>query len=315
MPLELNYSNICGQESMLKDDVRCEAFRNAIYEVVRPDSVVLDIGAGTGLLSIFAAQAGAKKVYAVERTDIAGLATRIIDENGFSDRIHVIQGDIDTTELPEKVDIIVSEWLGGYALDENLLPIIVRARDRWLKPGGVMIPKAVSTFIAPAYDAFHQEDIDFWCSYPYGVDLGAIGAIRERESYAARNDLTQNHIKFTPQKMWHIDCQTCTLKEASNTFTANCVFKNKSATIINALAAWFDADLSDNVRLCNGPNELDTHWGRSVFPIGRALDLLGGSDVKVGFVHKPIGKGESTASWEIEADGYDFKSSDATILT
>ena len=121
---------------MIKDWVRCEAFQRAITEAVKPDAVVLDIGAGTGLLSMFAAQAGARKVYAVERTAIAETARLLIEENGLSDRIEVIQNDIDAVDLPEQVDVIVSEWLGGYALDENLLPIVIRARDRWLRPGG-----------------------------------------------------------------------------------------------------------------------------------------------------------------------------------
>ena len=59
MPLELNYSDICSHEWMLKDSVRCEAFRKAIAEAVTPGCAVLDVGAGTGILSLFAAQAGA----------------------------------------------------------------------------------------------------------------------------------------------------------------------------------------------------------------------------------------------------------------
>ena len=160
MSVELNYCNFRGHESMLRDSVRCEAFRRAIVDTVTPGCAVLDIGAGTGILSLFAAQAGARVVYAVERTHIAELAQRIVSENGFGDRINVLQNDIETLELPEKVDVIVSEWLGGYGVDENLLPVVALARDRWLKPGGRVIPETVKSWIVPAYDELLQQDVD-----------------------------------------------------------------------------------------------------------------------------------------------------------
>ena len=172
MPLEINYCNLRGHESMLRDSVRCEAFRRAIIDTVTPGCAVLDIGAGTGILSLFAAQAGARVVYAVEQTHIAEFAQRIVSENGFGDRINVLQNDMETLELPEKVDVIVSEWLGGYGVDENLLPVVVLARDRWLKPGGRLIPETVTSWIVPAYDELLQQDVDFWSSEPYGIRNG-----------------------------------------------------------------------------------------------------------------------------------------------
>ena len=99
MPIEISYRDLQNHESMLQDDVRCRAFRDALREVVTPDSVVLDIGAGTGILSIFAAQAGARQVYAVERSPVAQCARQIIADNGLSDRIEVFQGEIEVTEL------------------------------------------------------------------------------------------------------------------------------------------------------------------------------------------------------------------------
>jgi precorrin-6B methylase 2 len=315
MALELDYSNVHGHDSMLKDTVRCEAFRNAIFETVTPDSVVLDVGAGTGLLSLFAAQAGARTVYAVERTDIAELAKDIVAKNGFADRITVLHQDVEDINLPQQVDVIVSEWLGGYALDENLLPIVVQARDRWLKPAGKMIPQATASLIVPAYDSLHQQNIDFWNSYPYAIDLSPIGTVRSCLSYNAMHDLKQDRLCFAPQKMWEIDCQTCTIEDANRPFKAQLTFTAQRTGPINALAAWFDASLSDTVRLCNGPGEPDTHWGRCVFPLGQVVDVAKDAQVQVSFTHNPQGKGHSLASWEIVIDDYSFRSSDVTILT
>lgn len=314
MPPELDYCDIRSHEWMLKDSVRCEAFRKAIAETVTPGCVVLDVGAGSGILSLFAAQAGAGIVYAVERTGIAKLAQRIVRENGYGDRISVLHEDVEAIALPEKVDIIVSEWLGGYGLDENLLPIIALARDRWLKAGGRMIPQAVASYIAPAYDTLLQQDIDFWRSESYGLDLSAIGEARARQADNGRHDLKQRQILCAPQAMWDVDSGTCSVADANRPFEARLEFTAERDGQFNALAAWFDAKLSENVGLCNGPGAPENHWGRSIFPAGRVVDLTKGARVQIHFAHEPRGKGKSLATWEIKVGGYRFRSSDVTTL-
>lgn len=314
MPPELNYYDIRSHEWMLKDSVRCEAFRKAIVESVTPGCAVLDVGAGSGILSLFAAQAGAGIVYAVERTGIARLAQRIVAENGLGDRISVLQEDLEAIDLPEKVDIIVSEWLGGYGLDENLLPIIALARDRWLKAGGGMIPQSVTSYIAPAYDTLLQQDVDFWRTEPYGLDLSAIGEARARQADNGRHDLKLSQILCAPQAMWEVDAGTCSVEDANSPFRARLEFIADQDGQFNALATWFDAKLSENVGLCNGPGEPDNHWGRSIFPAGRVVDLAKGSRVQIHFAHEPAGTGKSLASWEIHVDGYRFRASDLTAL-
>lgn len=315
MPVALDYQNIRSHEWMLKDSVRCEAFRKAIAETVTPGCTVLDVGAGTGILSLFAAQAGARVVYAVERTGIAELARRIVAENGFSDRIQVLRDDMESIELPEKVDVIVSEWLGGYGLDENLLPVVTLARDRWLKPGGRLIPQSVRSLIALAFDGLLQQDIDLWRSDPYGFDLSAIGAIRAQQSDIARHDLKGGEILSSPRTMWEVHCETCSTTKATRPSEVRLDLVAERDGQLNTLAAWFDAKLSDHVRLCNGPAEPDTHWGRTIFPLGRVLDMNRGARAQVHFVHVPTGKGDSEATWDIQVDGSHFGSRDQTVLT
>ena len=315
MPLDINYSNLRGHESMLRDSVRCEAFRRAIVDTVTPGCAVLDIGAGTGILSLFAAQAGARVVYAVERTPIAELARRIVSENGFGDRINVLQNDLETLELPEKVDVIVSEWLGGYGVDENLLPVVVLARDRWLKPEGRMIPRAVTSWIVPAYDELLEQDVNFWSSRPYGIDLNAISQAAARQLDCGCNHVKEEHILCAPQLMWEVDGMACTQEGAGQPFRSRLAFVADRDGQFNALAAWFRAQLSEQVVLCNGPSERDTHWGRSMFPVGRTFSVERGMRVGVHFVLEPQGKGQSRAAWAIEVEGCRFHSEDITVLT
>ena len=97
---------------------------------MRPGDVVLDVGAGSGILSLFAARAGAARVYAVEQTTIAVLAQRGT-ANGYQEIVQVIQGDILEIEPPEaRVDVVVSEWLGGFRNNKGMLVPVIAARDR-----------------------------------------------------------------------------------------------------------------------------------------------------------------------------------------
>ena len=145
-----------------------------IGTVVRPGDVVLDVGAGSGILSVFAARAGAARVYSVEATSVAVLAQELAHANRVADIVRVIQGDIADVELPEPVDVIVSEWLGGFGIDEGMLVPVITARDRWLKPGGTMIPDSVTAWVALVHDAHLGQTLEFLRSDPYGIELGGL---------------------------------------------------------------------------------------------------------------------------------------------
>ena len=156
---------------MIRDRVRTEAFRRAVHSVVRPGDIVLDVGAGSGVLSLFAAQAGAARVYAVEQTSVAVLARDLAAANGVEAIVQVIQGDVLDLEPPERVDVVVSEWLGGFGIDEGMLVPVIAARDRWLKPGGTMIPYSATAWAALVYDRYLADMVDFLRHNPYSLRL------------------------------------------------------------------------------------------------------------------------------------------------
>jgi len=113
------------------------------------DKVVLDVGTGSGILAIFAQKAGARKVYAVEATDMAKFAKKLTSSQVPPGTIEVIQGVIESVELPEKVDIIISEWMGYFLLRESMLDSVLIARDRFLKPDGALYPSHARMYMAP----------------------------------------------------------------------------------------------------------------------------------------------------------------------
>jgi protein arginine N-methyltransferase 1 len=150
-----SYSHFSIHEDMLKDRIRTGSYQQAIYgnPALFRGKTVLDVGCGTGILSLFAAKSGARKVYAVEKSSIVDYARQIVSLNGYSAQIEVIQGSIENLEIPEPVDVILSEWMGYYLLDELMLRSVIISRDRFMQPAGIMFPSAAELFIVGIEDA------------------------------------------------------------------------------------------------------------------------------------------------------------------
>lgn len=166
-------------QTMLQDSVRTDAYRDFIYanKNLFAGKTVLDVGCGTGILSLFCAKAGAARVIAVDNSGIITKAMGNIAMNGMSDRITCIRGKIEEISLPEgvdKVDIIVSEWMGYCLLYEAMLDSVLYARDKWLKPDGLMVPSHCTLHLAPVADPIYVADnFTFWKDV-YGFDMSTM---------------------------------------------------------------------------------------------------------------------------------------------
>lgn len=127
--------------------------------------IVMDVGAGSGILSFFAVQAGAKRVYAIEASNMANFAQQLVHANNVEDRITVIPGKIEEIEIPQLVDVIISEPMGYMLYNERMLETYLHAR-KWLKPGGKMFPTEGDLHVAPFTDeALYMEQYNkanFW---------------------------------------------------------------------------------------------------------------------------------------------------------
>jgi type I protein arginine methyltransferase len=145
---------------MLQDLVRTGTYQQAFLQnkIDFKDKIVLDVGTGTGILSFFAAQAGARKVYAVEASQSHEVAKLLSVHNGFDHIVEVIHGKLEDITLPEKVDIIISEPIGFLLVHERMLESYVQARIKFLKPDGLMMPTTGSIIFSPITDeVVHRE--------------------------------------------------------------------------------------------------------------------------------------------------------------
>jgi len=173
-------SSIRGQMSKLRDRAKVEAFKEAIDRVkhlVR-GKVVLDVGSGVGILSLLAAKAGAKMVYALELPGMADLAEQVAHLN--TSRIQVVQGKVEEVELPvQMVDVIISDWMGHALFHESLISSVLAARDRWLVQDGLMLPDKATLYLA-ATNLRVAESKDWWGNV-HGFDMGSVSVASLKE--------------------------------------------------------------------------------------------------------------------------------------
>jgi len=196
-----SYAHFGIHEEMLKDEVRTLSYRNSMWhnKHLFKGKVVLDVGCGTGILSMFAAKAGAAKVIGVDMSSIVEYARKIVEANNLSDKVEIIRGKVEEITLPggiEKVDIIISEWMGYCLFYESMLDTVLFARDKWLKPNGLMFPDRATLYVTAIEDRQYKDDKINWWDDVYGFDMSAIRKVALTEpivDVVDRNQVVTNN--------------------------------------------------------------------------------------------------------------------------
>jgi protein arginine N-methyltransferase 6 len=246
-----SYSHVGIHQEMIKDRVRTEAYRDAILQHRQhiAGKVVVDVGCGTGILSIFCAQVGAKRVYAVDASEIALQANEVVKANKLSDRIIVLHGRVEDVEINEKVDVIVSEWMGYMLLYESMLGSVITARDRWLKPGGLILPSTATLYIAPVtHTERYSDSVDFWRNV-YGIDMSAMVPIAKQCAFEEPSVETINgeNVLTWPHVVKHVDCYTIRIHELESV-TTSFSFKSMMRAPFHGFGFWFDVEFNGPVK-------------------------------------------------------------------
>lgn len=279
-----SYDHYGIHEEMLKDEARTTAYRDAIYHNrhMFKGKIVLDVGCGTGILSMFAARAGARRVVGVDCSNIIKQATEIVKANGFEDTITLLKGKMEEVTMPdgcEKVDIIISEWMGYFLLYESMLNTVLWARDHLLKPGGKIFPDKSTMYIAGIEDAeYRSEKINFWDNIS-GFDFRTIKRLALLEPLV---DVVEPRQVMTNQSaVLHLDLYKCTVDDLS--FKGRYNLNTTRRDYIHAFVVYFDVTFSNvhqPVHMTTSPQSKYTHWKQTVFYLNEPLQCLKGDTLR-----------------------------------
>lgn len=316
------YSSNAIHETMLKDRIRTDAYRNFIYDNkdLFQGKVVLDVGCGTGILSMFCARAGAKQVIAVDNSAIISTAREIIRLNQLDHKIQCIRGKIEEVVLPvEKVDIIVSEWMGYCLLYESMLDSVIYARDRYLADDGLLVPSHASLHIGIIADSDVREShVDFWREV-YGFSMKPMLERAHQECLIKVLDDTDMSGEAATFKLLDLHQVKTTDLDLEGTFSLRAGSK---AERLDGFALWFDiffsrsreaspdtlnmeaAEKKGMTAFSTGPHVDPTHWQQGICFVKDAVDEVGDKTVqgKVSFTKSTTDRRalDIAVQWQIE---------------
>jgi SAM-dependent methyltransferase len=291
----MSYLEIKGQQKMALDERRNEFYEMALSKVITPDSVVLDLGAGLGTLGLIAAKLGAKKVYLVEPEDIIVVTEEIVARNGFSDRVFCIQGRIENIEIPDKFDVIISVFTGNFLLQEDLLPSLFYARDKYLKEGGALLPQGGFMEAAPVcLPDFYGQEIEVWSIPHKDIDPSPARSYASHSIHFSHQSISSSSYLAKPEKLMALDFHTAS--------TTHCdievPFVIEESGTCHGLVGWFQMNLQDSW-LSTAPHEPPLHWSSAFLPLDPPIQVEAGENLILKLQRPPYGDW----SWKVEYQG------------
>ncbi len=276
----------------LSDPARLSAFARAIQEVVKPGDVVVDLGAGTGILGLLACRAGARKVYAIDAGGMIEVARAICRANGFGDRVEFIKDVSTRATLPERADVVVADQIGRFGFEAGVLQFFADARVRLLKPGGVTVPAALELWVAPVECPELFAQVEFWKTAPGGFDFEPARSWAANTGYPAR--LRGEQLLGDPAAGLSLDLSRPSLGKLA---LAASVTITRGGTL-HGVGGWFSARLSPSVTMSNSPLAAAPINRRNVFfPIDQSVSVAPGDQVKVDMRILPR---DTMVTWDVE---------------
>ncbi|TDG44409.1 hypothetical protein AWZ03_009158 [Drosophila navojoa] len=257
-------------ECVLRDEVTMLGFKAAIEanaELFR-QATVLEVGCGSGLLSLWAAQQGAAKVIAVEPSAVCQVARQLVRHNRLEHVIEVIQGNVQQLQLPP-VDIIVSKWMGACLMYSSALEAVIYSRDKWLKPGGRIFPQLANLYMALAEQPEeHPSMPDYWTRYS-GLDLHLAWRIVQQTPVIDCIDAAQ--VTTQRQLLRRFDLSTLSVHELS--FTVPFRLFSFRQSLAKWFLLYFDFQFPKLKPITTSPNAPPTQWKQTLFHIDAHLPL------------------------------------------
>jgi predicted RNA methylase len=266
--------------AMLNDGERNNAFAAAMGRRIQPGSHVLDIGTGTGLLAMMAADAGAGRVTTCEMNPLlAELARQVIAENGMSGTITVIDKKstdlVIGRDLEKPADLIVSETVDCGLIGEGLFPTMRHARSELLADGGQLLPETAriygSLIESQAIIGLNHVDI------AGGYNVRLLNYVATRGHFPVRLSTWPHRVLSDPALIAAFDIRTDPLTDDHRAVA----FPVIASGLCHAAIVWFELDLDDKVTLCNGPRNSSSHWMQALLLFEWPVPVVAGSEITV----------------------------------
>lgn len=271
--------------SMLADELRTTSFLSAIEESVTPGDIVVDIGTGTGVLSVFAAKAGASRVYAIEQEPVIGVARKVAAANGVSDIITFIEGSSLEVEIPEIADVLITETIGNMGLDEGIITWITDAKERFLKPNGVAIPLDIEVVVSLVAVPTDYENIERWSRPLLGFDFSPLGFVARNNVHWV--DLSRAEFASRPVSVFSTGFEP-NPQPMSVTETVEAI----KDVHVHGIGVWFRSSLTANVHVTNeAPNGVPS-WEHGFMPLDEPIVVRRGELIEI-----EIGSSTNGADW------------------
>ncbi|KAK7804111.1 hypothetical protein U0070_002454 [Myodes glareolus] len=279
---------------MLADQPRTTKYHSVILQNKESlkDKVILDVGCGTGIISLFCAHhARPKAVYAVEASEMAQHTGQLVQQNGFADTITVFQQKVEDVVLPEKVDVLVSEWMGTCLLFEFMIESILYARDTWLKEDGVIWPTTAALHLVPcSADKDYHSKVLFWDN-AYEFNLSALKSLAIKEFFSkpkSNHILKPEDCLSEPCTILQLDMRTVQISDLE-TMRGELRFDIQKTGTLHGFTAWFSVYFQSLEEgqpqqvLSTGPLHPTTHWKQTLFMMDDPVPVHTG-DVVTGSV-------------------------------
>ena len=280
--------------SLIADIGRLAAFERALAKVIRKgETIVADIGTGSGVLAMIAAKLGARKVIAYEFAEIGALAERLVKLNKLRN-IELIP--MRSTEIiePERADVVVTETLGNYALEEFLVETMNDAKARHLKPGGVLIPGGLEQMVAPVIASRCRDELVAWERIGRGLNFGPANTMSLNNAYVRVFPPAELLDKGRTAVTWdRLDFH------ARNRFARKGTAEWPIAAPVTELAlpVWGAAELVPDIVLPPSPLAAPTHWEQLFLPALEPMELKAGETLAVQVRSHSSEEGGTDLAW------------------
>lgn len=286
--------------TLVADAPRLRAFHQALRSLIRPgESIVADIGAGSGVLGLIAARLGAKHVYLYESAEVADVAAATLRANRVRNAT-LLPCRSTVMDDPPRADIVVSETLGNYALEEDIASIMADARRRHLKPGGALAPRLVEQFAAPVATQRIDEELRAWDRV--GPMLGLDIDFAEAQRMSLNNmyvrtlapaDLAAPALVWDTVRLGH-DARAARKGEIAWTAATD--------TTVRGFGLWWRTELCDGVSLSTAPDAPPTHWEQLYLPLTEPIEWRAGSRLSLFMRTRTSEEAGTTAAWTATLD-------------